>query len=79
MIPDETCDEIIRILDYTAKGKLKGSEVVAKTMVTQKRWRKLFNILHSDQKLARLVDAIFKEDKVDRKVMLIDELYAMNS
>jgi hypothetical protein len=78
MIPDDTCDAIIRILDYCAEGKPKGSEVVAKTRVTQKRWRKLFNILHSDQKLARLVDAIFKENKVDRKVVLIDELYAMN-
>lgn len=78
VIPDDTCDEIIRILDYCAAGKTKGSEVVAKTRVNQIRWRKLFNILHSDQKLARLVDAIFKEDKVDHKVMLIDELYAMN-
>jgi hypothetical protein len=78
-IPDDTCDEIIRILDYCAEGKLKGSEVVAKTRVTQKRWRKLFNILHSDQKLARLVDAIFKESKVDRKVTLIDELYVENA
>jgi hypothetical protein len=78
-IPDETCDEIIRILDFSALGKLKGSEVVAKTMVNQKRWRKLFNILHSDQKLARLVDAIFKESKVDRKVTLIDKLYVENA
>src|ERR1035437_8538991 len=78
-ISDDTCDEIIRILDYCAKGKPKGSEVVAKTMVRQEVWRKLFNILHSDQKLARLVDAIFKENKVDRKITLIDELYAANA
>ncbi len=78
VIPDDICDAVIRILDERAKGNTKGSEVVAKTMVRQNVWRKLFNILHSDQKLARLVDAIFKEDKVDRKVLLIDELYAMN-
>jgi len=78
-ISDDTCDAIIRILDYGAKGKLKGSEVVAKTMVRQKVWRKLFNILHSEQKLARLVDAIFKENKVDCKITLIDELYAVNA
>ncbi|HEU5070892.1 MAG TPA: hypothetical protein VFV96_10845 [Verrucomicrobiae bacterium] len=78
-IPDETCDEIIRILDFCAKGKPKGSEVVAKVMVPQNVWRKLFNILHSDQKLARLVDAIFKESKADRKATLIDELYVENA
>lgn len=77
VIPDDTCDAIIRILDFCALGKLKGSEVVAGTMVRQVVWRKLFNILHSDQKLASLLDAIFKEDKAERKVMLIDELYAM--
>jgi hypothetical protein len=78
-IPDDTSDEIIRILDYHAKGKSKGSEVVAKTMVRQEVWRKLFNILHSNQKLASLVDAIFKENKLDRKIRLIDELYAANA
>lgn len=78
-IPDGTCDEIVRILDYCAKGKPKGSEVVAKVMVPQNVWRKLFNILHSDQKLARLVDAIFKESKADRKATLIDTLYVENA
>jgi hypothetical protein len=78
-IPDDTCDEIIRILDYCAKGKTKGSEVVAKVMVPQNVWRKLFNILHFDQKLAHLVDAIFKESKADRKAALIDKLYVENA
>jgi len=79
VIPDDTCDAAIRILDERAKGNTKGSEVVAKTMVRQNVWRKLFNILHSDQKLAHLVDSIFKENKVERKVALIDELYAVNA
>ena len=78
-IPDDTCDAIIRILDKSGKGNTPGNEVVAKAMVPQNVWRKLFNILHSDQKLVRLVDAIFKESKVDRKVALIDELYAVNT
>jgi len=61
IISDDDCDAIIRILDYCGKGKTKGSEVVAKVMVPQNVWRKLFNILHSDKKLASLVDSIFKE------------------
>ena len=78
-ISDDDCDAIIRILDFNGKGKPKGSEVVAKVMVSQNVWRKLFNILHSDKKLASLVDSIFKEANIDRKAQLIDELYAANA
>jgi hypothetical protein len=78
-ISDEDCDAIIRILDYCGKGKTKGSEVVAKVMIPQNAWRKLFNILHSDKKLASLVDSIFREANVDRKAQLIDELYVANA
>lgn len=41
-ISDVDCDAIIRILDFNGKGKPKGSEVVAKVMVSQNVWRKLF-------------------------------------
>jgi hypothetical protein len=78
-ISDDDCDAIIRILDFNGKGKPKGSEVVAKVMVSQIVWRKLFNILHSDKKLASLVDSIFKEANIDRKAQLIDKLYAENA
>lgn len=78
-IPDETCDEVIRILDRNGKGNTKQSEAVAKAMVPQNVWRKLFNSLRADKKLARLVDAIFKESAVEKRAELIDELYAANA
>lgn len=78
-ISDDDCDVIIRILDYCAKGKTKGSEVVAHVGLSQVKWRKVFNNLHSDKKLASLVDSIFKEANIDRKAQLIDELYAANA
>ncbi len=78
-ISDNDCDEVIRILDFNGKGKPKGSEVVAKVMVSQNVWRKLFNILHSDKNLTSLVDSIFKEVNIDHKAQLIDKLYAENA
>ena len=78
-ISDDDCDVIIRILDYCAKGKTKGDEVVAHVGLTQVKWRKVFNNLHSDKALASLVDSIFKEANIDRKAQLIDELYAANA
>ena len=42
LISDDDCDAIIRILDSCGKGNTKGSEAVAKVMVPQNVWRKLF-------------------------------------
>ncbi len=79
IIPDEACDAIIRILDRQGKGNTKESEAVAGgMMMPQNAWRKLFNSLHTDRKLARLVDSIFRENDAARKAALIDELYAAN-
>ena len=47
-IPDEACDVVIRILDRNGKGNTKESEAVAKAMVPQGVWRKLFNGLHTE-------------------------------
>lgn len=78
-IPDEACDTIIRILDRQGKGNTKESEAVAGgMMMPQNVWRKLFNSLHTDRKLARLVDSIFRESDASRKAAVIDALYAAN-
>src|ERR1035441_4212900 len=69
-ISDNDCDVIIRILDYCAKGKTKGSEVVAHVGLSQFKWRKVFNNLHSDKTLASLVDSVFKEANIDHKAQL---------
>src|SRR5688572_19944120 len=52
MISDEACDIVIRILDRHGKGNTKQSEAVARTMVPQNVWRKLFNSFHTDEKFA---------------------------
>jgi hypothetical protein len=77
-IPDGRCDEIIRILDRSGKGNTKGSQAIARVQVPQNAWRKLFNSLRSDQKLARLVDAIFKTEDTEQKAAFVDALYVAN-
>lgn len=78
-ISDDECDVVIRILDHTGKGNTEESESVAKTMVPQGAWRRLFNAFHhTDQKLASLVDSSLKEVDLKRKAALLDELYAAN-
>ena len=77
-IPDEECDAVIRILDRHGKGNTKESEAVAKVMMPQPAWRRLFNDLHGDRKLALLVESVLKEKDLDRKATFIDDLYKAN-
>ncbi len=78
-IPDSDCDKFIRILDRNGKGNTKNSEAVAKAMVPQGAWRRMFNEFHTNQKLGSLVYQILTEAERDRKAQLIDELYKMNA
>ena len=43
---------IIRILDRNGKGNTKNSEAVAKAMIPQGAWRRMFNEFHSNRELA---------------------------
>jgi hypothetical protein len=47
-------------------------------MMPQGVWRKLFNSLHTDQKLASLLDSSLKETNLELKTALVDELYKYN-
>src|ERR1700722_978909 len=49
---DAECDPIIRILDRHGKGNSKQSEAVAKAMIPQGAWRRMFNEFRSNKKLA---------------------------
>lgn len=77
-ISDNECDVVIQILDRHGKGNTKESEAVARTMVPQNVWRKLFNSLHIDKNLGLLVDSILQENNLKRKAALIDKLYVDN-
>ena len=50
-ISDEDCDKVIKILDRNGKGNNKNTEAIARAMVSQGAWRRLFNELHKNRKL----------------------------
>jgi hypothetical protein len=77
-LTDEQCDEIIRILDRNGKGNTKDSEAVAKAMIPQGAWRRMFNEFHSNSALASLMTRLLEESKIESRAALIDELYMLN-
>lgn len=76
-ISDEDCDKVIRILDRSGKGNTKDSEAIARAMVSQGAWRRLFNELHKNRKLGGAVNKILIEQDPKLKAQYIDELYGM--
>ena len=78
-ISDSDCDQVIRILDRSGKGNTKDSEAIARAMVSQGAWRRLFNELHTNKQLGEVVDRVIRETDVLLRARHIDDLYAMDS
>ena len=76
-ISDEDCDKVIKILDRNGKGNNKDTEAIARAMVSQGAWRRLFNELHKNKKLGDVVNKILSEQDLKLKAQYIDELYGM--
>jgi hypothetical protein len=77
-VSDMECDQIIRILDRNGKGNTKGCESVARAMVAQGAWRRMFNEIHSNKPLGILITDLLNEENPIRKAEFIDTLYKMN-
>lgn len=77
-ISDDDCDKIIKILDRNGKGNNKDTEAIARAMVSQGAWRRLFNELHKNKKLGKAVNNILIEKDLKAKANFIDELYQLD-
>lgn len=77
-LDDFELDSIIRIFDRNARGNTSETEAVARMMIPQGVWRKMFNQIHTDKKLGSHVDRILKETDSVKRTAAIDELYTYN-
>lgn len=77
-LSDEECDAVIQILDRNGKGNTNETEAVARAMVPQGAWRKMFNEFRTNKQLGGLVYSILEEASSDKKAELIDQLYEEN-
>jgi hypothetical protein len=77
-LPDSEIDEIVRILDRHGKGNTKTSEAVARAMIPQGAWRRMFNQIKNDSKLAGTLNDILLEQDQAKRAAAIDQLYRLN-
>ncbi|MEY4484735.1 MAG: 5-methylcytosine-specific restriction enzyme, partial [Verrucomicrobiota bacterium] len=77
-LSDEECDAVIKIIDRYGKGNTNETEAVARAMVPQGAWRRMFNEFRTNKQLGGLVYSILEEASPDKKAELIDQLYEEN-
>jgi len=70
-------DQIVRILDRNAKGNTKNDEVVARCLIPQGVWRRMFNEIKNNKELQNILTKIFQSEGEDI-IALIDNLYKIN-
>ena len=75
---DAEIDQIIRILDKNGRGNTRESEAVARAMIAQGAWRRMFNGVKARREFSSLLNEIFLENEVDKKADLINKLYKLN-
>jgi Endonuclease NucS C-terminal domain len=71
-------DQIIKILDRHGKGNTKESEAVARAMIAQGAWRRMFNDIKNNKDLSTLLNQVFLETDTSRKAAVIDKVYKLN-
>lgn len=77
-ISDEDIDDIVRILDYNGKGKITSEPSVAKVMVPQGAWRRMFREIQKSQPLKNKLTRLFEETDQQMLIDLINEIYELN-
>ncbi len=70
-IEDPEIDEIVRILDRNGKGNTKDSEAVARAMIAQGAWRRMFNEIKAKKPLAKALNDIFQETDAAKKAAAV--------
>lgn len=75
---DAEIDEIVRILDRQGKGNTASSEAVARAMIAQGAWRRMFNQIKAQSQLAKALDEVFTKSNTDKRAATIDKVYEIN-
>jgi hypothetical protein len=78
-LDDAEIDRIVRILDKNGKGNTRESESVARAMIPQGAWRRMFNDIKARKELSGAINSIFLEHDLNKKAALINKLYKLNA
>lgn len=76
---DGEIDDIVRILDRHGKGNTASDEAVARVMIPQGAWRRLFKQIRGDRALSGALNEVLAADRdVAALSVAIDHVYTVN-
>jgi hypothetical protein len=78
-LDDADIDRIVRLLDKNGKGNTRESESIARAMIPQGAWRRMFNDIKARKELSGAINSIFLEPDLAKKAALINKLYDLNA
>lgn len=77
-LTDTEIDDVVLILDKNAKGSTKETHAVAKAMIPQGVWRRLFNEIKENKELKLELTKLFTSKSDDEKIKIINKIYEIN-
>lgn len=77
-IKDSDIDQIVLILDKSGKGSTKTTEAVAKAMIAQGAWRRMFNEIKRNKNISSLLFKVFTETDGKKRASFINQVYKLN-
>jgi len=77
-LEEEEIDEIIMILDRNAKGNTRENEAVARAMIAQGAWRRMFQEIKENKELRETLYSILKEEEDEKLIGQINKFYKLN-
>lgn len=77
-LTDSEIDEIVLILDKNAKGSTPETLAVAKAMIPQGVWRRLFSDIKQNRELRETIFSLLNESDEKKQIDLINSIYKIN-
>ena len=77
-LQDSEIDDIVRILDRNGRGNTAASEAVARAMIAQGAWRRMFNEIKANKSLRDALTNVFEASDGRQRAGAIDKVYVIN-
>jgi hypothetical protein len=77
-LSDESIDVIVRILDRNGKGNTGEAEAIARAMIAQGAWHRMFRELCANKELSSTISSILASQDPEKRAIFIDKLYQIN-
>lgn len=78
-LEDTEIDEIVKLIDKHGKGNTPSDHSIARVMVPQGAWRRMFNHFVENAKLREALNTAMYSESTESRIRAINDLYKLNA